>query len=190
VAGHLGLFALEGEGVKDNDGAALYLSLQRRLPAVEQETLELGPYLYYTAYAENLSHFTLGHGGYYSPQRMLQLGIGASWLRERQRSVLHFEASLGYQSQHEDAVAYFPLNPGGSLWQATDSEGMSGRVQLSWACQLGESRWQWDGLLSASEGVDYAQRSGWLFLRYKFGEGPSLHSGDLPERWRPALPRP
>ena len=188
LGAHLGLFALAGDGVADNSGADLYLGLQRQIYAGSNTVFEAGPYLYATAYRKNLNHFTLGHGGYFSPQRLLQPGVSGLWQYQSTDLIYRFRAGIGYQSQHDDEIARYPLQDDGTLWAAGDNNGITGNVKFTWVKQLGQSPWQWSGLLSAEEGPEHGQRDAWLLLRYNFNGRSEARFEDLPEQMMPTLP--
>lgn len=189
VGGHLALFDLEGASVAGNSGNEFYLAVQRTIEASgSRNRLGLGPYLYATGYAKDLSHYSFGQGGYYSPQRMWQTGLSGDWLCNGTDSVLHVAADIGYQNQRNSASAVFPLGGASGRFGAGSSSGVAGRLMLSWVQRLGTTAWQWAGLLSVTEGPAFGQNEQWLFLRYRFGRGTGVRTEDLPERWNPELP--
>jgi hypothetical protein len=182
---HLGSFALSGVGVADNRGGEAYLTSMYAVEAVTAGSLKIGPYLYVSSYSRNLNHFTLGHGGYYSPQRLLQGGMNLRWLHRDTNSLYLIESAVGYQRQHEDEVERYPLDDDGSDWNASDSQGISGRIRLSWGRQLGRSPWQLSGMLFAEEGAENGRRNAWLYLRYNFSGRGVVSESDLVMHTKP-----
>jgi hypothetical protein len=71
---------LEGENVASNQGVSLNMGLATDLRLRGFDYFTLGPDVSFDAYRKNLSHFTLGHGGYFSPERLFGLGASAHFL--------------------------------------------------------------------------------------------------------------
>ena len=59
-------------------------------------------------YDKNLSYFSLGQGGYFSPQRYGLAAIPISWFSRHERFEYEIRASLGAQYIGQDASQYFP----------------------------------------------------------------------------------
>jgi tetratricopeptide (TPR) repeat protein len=76
------------------------------------QELRVGLDLVYFGYNKNLGYFTLGQGGYFSPQSYAAALIPIIW-RETIDEDLKYEvgASLGFQSYHEKESAYYPIDP-------------------------------------------------------------------------------
>lgn len=108
---------LGGNRVQDN--AQLEFGAGGSYPIYRTPTRELraGLDLFYTAYDRNLRHFSLGHGGYFSPQRYFAALVPITW-REQvgERFSYQLGGSVGFQTYREAASAIFP--EGGSAAQA------------------------------------------------------------------------
>ena len=61
-------------------------------------------------YEKNRRRFTFGHGGYFSPQFYLSLGVPVEVRGRRDRFSWKLNASVGVQAFREDAVAFFPTS--------------------------------------------------------------------------------
>jgi tetratricopeptide (TPR) repeat protein len=59
-------------------------------------------------YAANRSHFTLGHGGYFSPEKFLSIGPVLEFEGRRADRSFLVEAGLSWQEVREDSSDYFP----------------------------------------------------------------------------------
>ena len=59
-------------------------------------------------YDKNLSLFSLGHGGYFSPQRYGLAAIPITWFARHRRFEYQIRASLGAQYIQQDAAPFFP----------------------------------------------------------------------------------
>ncbi len=97
-----------GEHVENNHSfgadAGAYL---RPLRTVQHE-LQTGISLYWMNYHKNLGDFTLGHGGYFSPQSFFGASLPVQYSFHNNDWELHLNASLGWQTFHQNSVDYFP----------------------------------------------------------------------------------
>ena len=104
-------YSITGRNVKDNSsyelGGGVYTSL-RNTP---RESLSVGLDLRYQAYAQNLGFFTLGHGGYFSPQRSTTAQVQVDWRRQVGDWTLRGIASLGWQWYYSRSAPLFPNDP-------------------------------------------------------------------------------
>lgn len=107
-----GYAVFDGSGVRDNArveiGAGGSYAVVRR----PDETLSLGLDLVYFAYDENLRFFTLGHGGYFSPQSYTALNLPVDWRARSGEWSWRLGGSLGYAVWSEDSAPVFPNDPG------------------------------------------------------------------------------
>ncbi|CAH0150961.1 cellulose biosynthesis protein BcsC [Roseomonas sp. CECT 9278] len=106
-----GYAVFDGQGVADNSrvelGAGGSFAMVRR----PDETVTVGLDLVYFAYDQNLRHFTLGHGGYFSPQDYTAVNIPVEWRARSGDWRWRLGASLGYAVWSEDSTPVFPTNP-------------------------------------------------------------------------------
>ncbi|MER2527928.1 MAG: cellulose synthase subunit BcsC-related outer membrane protein, partial [Candidatus Competibacter denitrificans] len=100
VAGTVRAEAYRGQAVADNSGVYARLALGRNLQLPDFDYFSIGPVLDYRRFDKNLSHFTHGHGGYYSPQRDIGLGwaVNAQTIEGRDW-LLGGEAHVGLRHQ-------------------------------------------------------------------------------------------
>jgi hypothetical protein len=110
VYGYGGLHALTGERVASNSrfemGAGSFWQAQR----LADSQIDLGMNLGYQHYRRNLSGFTWGHGGYFSPQHLLSLTVPVNWFGRSGRLSWGLQGSAGVQASREDAAPYFPTD--------------------------------------------------------------------------------
>lgn len=129
-------------------------------------------------YQENLGYYTLGHGGYFSPQSFYAVGIPVSWAQRGDKYSYRVKGSIGVQHIQQDAADYFP---GDSALQAAASNALgepavydsdsstgvgyslsaAGEYQLNSNLFLG-------GELGIDNAQDYQQLNGGLYLRYMY----------------------
>lgn len=86
--------------------------------------IRLGPTAAALGYQRNLRFFTLGHGGYFSPQRFVHGGFALRWRREGDIR-WDLAAEPGYDYYQEAHEAVFPLAPDGRFYPGRDSGGAS-----------------------------------------------------------------
>ncbi len=110
-----GYYMFEGENVRDNArieaGAGFSYPFWRR-PDGE---LSVGTDLVYFAYDRNLRYFTLGHGGYYSPQSFVALNVPVDYRGRTGDFSYRLGGTAGYAVWREQTA---PLYPNDSNLQA------------------------------------------------------------------------
>lgn len=162
---------LKGTRVEDNQRLAALAGVYWRVLAEEDRNIRLGLNFTHLQYDKNLEEFTLGHGGYYSPQNYFSLSIplrfygrwGPKW------SYL-LGASVSQSVKREDP----PFNLGG---QASNGGGFGYALEAALERRLTD-RW-YVGLAADIQRADfYEPNHVVLYLRYTFED-----------RWR-ALPSP
>lgn len=110
IYGYGSYHALNGTNVADNfrveGGGGFYAHLLRN----DTHTLTAGMNIGLLHYDKNLSYFTYGHGGYFSPQRYIGLDFPVTWSGRQNRLAWRVNASLGVQSFTQDETPYFPTD--------------------------------------------------------------------------------
>ncbi|RYF70246.1 MAG: cellulose synthase, partial [Comamonadaceae bacterium] len=110
IYGYGSYHALNGNNVADNfrveGGGGFYAHLLRG----DTHTITAGMNIGLLHYDKNLSYFTFGHGGYFSPQRYIGLDFPVSWSGKQNRLAWRVNASLGVQSFTQDETPYFPTD--------------------------------------------------------------------------------
>lgn len=104
---------LQGTHVAGNDRQELGAGVYVHALETANQSLTAGLNLTAMQYDRNLSGFTYGHGGYFSPQRYVDVGVPLHWngRSATQRLAWQVDASVGVQSFKEDPADYFPLDP-------------------------------------------------------------------------------
>jgi cellulose synthase operon protein C len=82
-------------------------------------TLLSGLDLVYFAYANNQRGFTVGQGGYFSPQNFAQIAVPLDFHSTWGKLTYHLRGDLGYMTFREDASPLYPLDP--ALQAAADA---------------------------------------------------------------------
>lgn len=116
--GRSGLYATsgfqvyQGENVSDNHRANLGGGAFFHVRETRLSRLTIGADITAFFFDENLRHFTLGHGGYFSPQHYVSLSVPVSWAGGHDRFSWKAFGSIGLQSFREDGASLFPDNAG------------------------------------------------------------------------------
>jgi len=107
-----GYSTLDGSDVASNTriegGAGVSVPVWRQGEA----ELRTGLDLVYLAYERNLRYFTLGHGGYFSPQQYTALNIPVDYRGRSGDLTYGVGATIGYAAWREDSAPVFPNDPG------------------------------------------------------------------------------
>ncbi len=101
-----------GENVRSNNSvgadAAVYV---HPFKPTMYEDMTVGLSLSYLNFQHNENNFTLGNGGYFSPQNYFIASIPFSYLKRTENSVFNASLNLGYQSYETNEEPYFPQHP-------------------------------------------------------------------------------
>ncbi|VVQ07672.1 cellulose synthase complex outer membrane protein BcsC [Pseudomonas fluorescens] len=197
----LGAHRLLGKNVEDNQRLSAMGGYYYRLVDTADERMRTGLTLMYWGYDKDLSEYTLGQGGYYSPQQYYSIGVPLNYAWRDANWSATLESSVGWSySKTSDSVLY-PHEPVGSLQErlngagfATDSNpsltkedsssnGIGIRLQALVERRLSNNLVLGSGITyQHSEG--YAPSRALLYLRYTFDEW----QGNLPMPIEPVTP--
>ncbi len=108
IYGNFSSAIIAGQRVEENTQWRAGVGFWRRAASGQGWRARLGGRLTAMSYAENLSHFTIGHGGYFSPSRFLSIGPAFDISGHRESASFQVEGGLSWQELREDSSAYFP----------------------------------------------------------------------------------
>ncbi|MCX7628194.1 MAG: cellulose synthase subunit BcsC-related outer membrane protein [Methylophilaceae bacterium] len=166
ISGKIALEYLTGRRVQDNTHLALDGSISRNLKPEGFDYLSISLGAGYDRYTRNLSQFTLGHGGYFSPQTYWRWGPALDFMTaENQQALVKGRLSVGGFYKKEDGV--------GSRTGPTYNADIHGVWRLGDHVQLGAS-------LVKRYAPDYRDFTGLAFLRILFEPRKTVLSSDLP----------
>lgn len=187
--GYGGFHFLNGKNVVSNNrfeiGGGAYYKL------IQDNDMELTAGLSVTTlgYRRNLRYFTLGHGGYFSPQRYFSIDLPIEFSGRSGRLAYRLDGSIGIQSFKENNAAYFPGDATQqSNWETvavanttTTPKGVSwrsyypGQSKTGLGFRLGGAaeyrftpQWAVGGRIAIDNASDYTQASGLLYVKYFF----------------------
>lgn len=130
-------------------------------------------------YRDNLSQFTPGHGGYFSPQRYWRIGPSLDFMtRENQSFMLRGRMAIGRTGKQESATPLFPLADDGRRYAGSTDTGSAREAELGGVWQLSD-RLQAGGWLSYRNSPQYRDRAAIFFIRFLFEPRRSVLSSDL-----------
>lgn len=128
---------LAGTGVAGNDRRSLDVSAGRDLGLPGFAYSSLGLALSVDAYGRNLSRYTVGHGGYFSPQSQRKLGVAFDFMTEEGRPwLVRGRMATALAWKREDAAPFFPLEPDGRVYESARSKGHDASIRVSGVAQL------------------------------------------------------
>lgn len=180
----VGAYRYEGKNVSDNTAYELALGGYVSPINNARRHLQTGVHLSAMAFDRDLSHFTFGHGGYFSPQQYTSIALPINY-RDNLSDDVTFSGyvSPGYQYYRTDDSDYFPTDPeaqalldvftdlgtipssqyrGETNSGAGVSVGAALGYQASPALSLG-------GRVGYNSFGDYSDASASMFIDYSFG---------------------
>ncbi|WP_406664914.1 cellulose synthase subunit BcsC-related outer membrane protein [Gallaecimonas sp. GXIMD1310] len=100
-----------GKGVADNNAFELAMGGYLRPINDEHHSLQTGIHVSFMGFDKNLSYYTLGHGGYFSPQDYVSVAFPITYKGQWQKLHYRLHFAPGFQSFTQDAAPYFPTDP-------------------------------------------------------------------------------
>jgi thioredoxin-like negative regulator of GroEL len=110
---------LTGTNVKTNHSLAANLGLRWELYRARSRRLETGIAVSAMAFEHNLSEFTYGHGGYFSPQRFVHFGLPIDWHGSYQAMTWRLNLEPGVTWFQMDEAPYYPLTASAQMSEPT-----------------------------------------------------------------------
>lgn len=178
VASSLRLGSLRGRDVADNRAWWWRGTLERTWIDRPGWQLEAGLVAAAWHYARNLSFHTWGHGGYDSPQRYLSLALPLEASGHSPHWRWSLRASLSHAWTREEDVAYFPTDTalqaaaGQPMHRGGRGGGFGRSLRASAETDLSRD-WVLGARLELERSSDYAPDRASLYLRTRFGGGPT-----------------
>lgn len=169
------LHAVNGHNVASNSrtefGGGMYFNVYKR----PDSELITGLNVTNLGYKKNLSYFTYGQGGYFSPQQYNSITIPLTWAAQSNRLSYQVSAAVGYQQYTQDASNYFPNNgalqaaSGNPIYTGQSSSGAAYRLSAGSEYQVAPkffigARGQTDNTATGT----YRQWGAGLYARYSF----------------------
>lgn len=109
-----GGYSYLGENVASNTSAQAGAGVYVRPYHDQFRQVQTGLSLSWMNFSKDLSYFTFGQGGYFSPQNYISIALPIEYSQSINNWKVKLGGSLGYQSYTQDGSDYFPTN---KAWQ-------------------------------------------------------------------------
>ena len=182
--GNLGWHQLTGRNVADNTRTDLMGGGYWRAINTPTQRLQLGLNAVSFGYDKNLSEFTLGHGGYYSPQTYHSVSVPVTWMERGGRWTYLLRGGVSYSQSRTDSSPFFPTRPdlqaaaqalGGRSPVFAGSRSAGVGLSLAAAAEYQVApRWVVGGQVALEKSDFYQPSRASLYLRYQFEPSPKL----------------
>ncbi|WP_395319274.1 cellulose synthase subunit BcsC-related outer membrane protein [Variovorax sp. UC74_104] len=195
VYSYLAAHGITGRNVQSNSrvetGGGAYLHLLNN----PNSKLTLGMNIGLMGYQKNLSYYTFGQGGYFSPQSFVSVAFPVDWSGRSDRLSWRVNASLGVQSFNQKASPYFPTDPSrnaaasnaayqalalglsssnyNNMYASSSKTGLAYNLAAVMEYQLAPKMFL-GGSLGFNNAQNYRQFTGSVYLRYVFGGSSSI----------------
>ena len=141
-------------------------------------------------YDRNLSFFSLGQGGYFSPQQYGLASIPISWFSRHKRFEYEIRASLGAQYFSQDSSPFFPVRvnailPPQGAYRSETHTGPNYSFRLRLGYRIAPHVY-FDTFATASNARNYASQTvgfSLKFLAHRLPTNTDLHVNSIPD-WR------
>jgi cellulose synthase operon protein C len=131
-------------------------------------------------YNRNLSEFTLGQGGYFSPQSSQTVGLATDFQSSEGRDyVVHGNFSPGWATNFQASSPMFPLGDNGERFPVQHQSGANVSGEGPFAYRIGD-RLALGGLVRFRQSPQYNELLVGLTLKLSFSPRAALFSSDLP----------
>ena len=180
--------SLDGNNVVSNSRAEVSGGLYYALIKEPDTQLSTGFNINGIFYDKNLSNFTYGQGGYFSPQQYYSLTVPLTWSQRDQNLTWQVRGAVGVQSINQAASDYFPgnsdlQNQANKLAAAAFAQGLTGSQTAQYASsnKVGVSynvgaaaeyqvapNWFVGGSAQMDNANDYRAWGAGLYLHYYF----------------------
>lgn len=180
-----------GEFIKDNNQVSLRIDVNKNIGEAVSPQLDywrVGPFLSYSTYDDNLSGFTYGQGGYFSPEQFISVGMYTELLTlEAKYWQVKLAGSLGYSRIEEGSSPRFPLGLpndvignelSDSQIEASSQNGVAGQLLAEGQYRITNS-WIVAGYVRKSYAVEFEDMSMGIQIRYRGGKGEGVTSDEL-----------
>lgn len=183
LADRWGLYAAGSVGVRSGLDvqsnihlqATAALSYDLKVPGID--SLTVGPSYRYARFDHDLSGFSPGQGGYYSPASSRAIGASLRILTAEARDfAILGSAFAGYQFARSSGTA----DALGGRGAGSRQDGFTAAGQVAASYQISE-RWVFGGMVRTQISPQYRDAYFGLALTYSFGARPALFSADLPQ---------
>ena len=130
---------LRGKNVLDNNRLAIRIGVDKDYIHQDDLRLNIGLTLSYWRFKENLSNYTFGHGGYYSPQHYTSISLPVEWIGRKNKLSYLLRGSVNLSQSQEKDMNYYPTDnalqnasaPGFSVYSGISGNGSGYALRLA-----------------------------------------------------------
>uniref|UniRef100_UPI0021038323 cellulose synthase subunit BcsC-related outer membrane protein n=1 Tax=Pantoea sp. ME81 TaxID=2743935 RepID=UPI0021038323 len=124
-------------------------------------------------YQKDLSDYTFGQGGYYSPQQYFSLAVPVTYRQRTENWSFDLGGSVSWSQSQTDAQQRYPVNPGFTLASNPTSDSSSGNG-FGYTLQAVVERritphWSVGLAMDIQQAKDYTPSHGLIYMRYSMG---------------------
>lgn len=169
------LHRLVGHNVKSNARVEVGGGAYRYLQNEPDSRLTVGLSATVMGYSNNQDFFTYGHGGYFSPQSYVALGVPVTWSKRSDRYTYQLKGSVGLQHFQQDGADYFPNDAdlqaasGGKRHDESSSSGLGYSLEAAGEYRFSPKLFV-GGTFALDNARDYEQYNVGMYLRYMFDD--------------------
>lgn len=174
---------LRGKNVQNNSDLRWMGGYYYHIINENNEELTFGSRLMYWSFAHDLSGYTLGQGGYYSPQSYYSAGLSLAWKKRTDNWSWIIDLSVSEAISHKSPSDRYPIKSllTESLTDLDAKSSSDNSSSFGYSAKLGIERRITDHLvigteINLSKSDDYSPKQGQIYFRYNF----DIWNGDLP----------
>lgn len=190
-----GYAVLQGRQVESNTAISGNVGSWWKVATLPTGSLTVGTNFSAMHYAHNLSYFTFGQGGYFSPQQYFLFNVPVRWNGTYGRRLQYtIGGGLGLQHFVQDESEYYPTDAAlqamsGNMYPELGSTGVNFNFDARLAYQMAP-HWMLGAFATASNARNYTAGSAGLFVKYIFEERPMSLDNPVPSipDWRGQQP--
>lgn len=182
VSGEVGLYSmsfsanhdgLTGRNVQRNDRTQLRWSADRDVLRTPHSVVNAGLSVGLTRHARDLSEYSWGHGGYYSPQRLVSISVPVEWSGRLGTWTWLGRGALSWSASSSKDIHQFPGYPtlqaqaGNPVYKGSSSTGVGFSLRGALERQMTRNL-ALGALLELDRAEDYSPTNLLLYARYFF----------------------
>jgi Tfp pilus assembly protein PilF len=179
-----GAYSYLGENVASNKSLNATAGAYVRPYHYDDRELKVGMSLSWMDFSKNLSYFTYGQGGYFSPQDYASISFPVEFSRKFDDLNVNVGGSVGYQTYSQDKSDYFPNDPDAqnvmnqlvslgyakdSYYKGTSKNGIGYNLHAGADYKINKDVTV-GGQLGYDTFGDYNESTANLYFRYLFGD--------------------
>ena len=179
-----GAYSYLGENVASNKSLNATAGAYVRPFHYDDRELKVGMSLSWMDFSKNLSYFTYGQGGYFSPQNYASISFPIEFSRKFDDLKVNVGGSMGYQTYSQDKSDYFPNDPDAqyamellksagfakdSYYSGTSKNGIGYNLHAGADYKINKDV-TIGGQLGYDTFGDYNESTANLYFRYMFGD--------------------